>query len=591
MDRSANLEDRIVTLEREVARLAARLAAVELGAPPAPAAGEPPAAVAGAPDAAAIAALGDAERYAGVPALVGRTCLALGGAFLVRSLTESGVLSSGVGVSVGILYALAWLFLADRAAAAGRHLSGAFHALSSALIVYPLLVEATTRFALLAPLPAAAVLAAATALGLGVAWRRAFRTVAWITVIAALGTGMVLLFRTRAVAPFVAYLLALAIASLVFAYGRGWRGQRWLVAMAMDVVVAMLGALLLLGRTPPPWLEPGPVLAAQLGLVIVYLGAFVLRLLFQERDVTPFAIVQTCLVLLIGFEGALALAQGGVRQGIAVAALAAGVLLHVGLARRSEQRAGHGVAVAYFSSLATFLAAESLRPLLPASVYPALWAAAAVAVAALALAGRRPVLQAHGALLATAAALASGLLMVSASALTAAARAAWREPTATAGLVLLFAAATALLLYRGAPREGVDRLASAARLLALAVALAGLGGIVVRLLGGPLAGAPGAAADPGRLAVVRSAVLAGSAILLALARWLAGRPELSKIAGVLLALGGFKLLVEDLRVGSAGTLVFSLALYGGALILVPALARRARGAGTGEPPAPATAPD
>ena len=85
---------------------------------------------------------------------------------------------------------------------------------------------------------------------------------------------------------------------------------------------------------------------------------------------------------------------------------------------------------------------------------------------------------------------------------------------------------------------------------------------------------------------MRSAVLAGSAILLALARSLGGRPELSKFAALLLAAGGLKLLIEDLRVGSAGTLVFSLALYGGALILVPALARRARGV-AGEPPAAA----
>ena len=580
MDHPSTLEDRVVTLEREVGRLSARLAAVERPTPVA-AGGE---AVEGSAIEAAAAA--GVARLEGVPALVGRTCLVLGGAFLVRSLTEAGTLSSGIGVSVGVLYALGWLVLADRAAAAGRHLSGAFHALASALIVYPLLVEATTRFGLVAPRPAAVLLALATALGLAVAWRRAFRTVGWITVLAALGTGMVLLFRTRAVTPFVIYLLALAVASLVFAYGRGWRGQRWLVAMSLDVVVAMLGALLLVGRTPPPWLGIGPVLLAQLGLVVVYLGAFVLRLLFQERDVTPFAVLQTCLVLLIGFEGALALAQGGARQAIAAGALAAGVLLHVGLARRSERRAGHGVAVAYFSSLATFLAAESLRPLLPASVYPALWAAAAAAVAALALAGRRPVLQAHGALLATAAALASGLLLVSLDALATAARAAWREPTTTTGIVLLFAVATALLLYRGAPREGPQRLAAAARLLALAVALSGLGGLVIRLVAEPLAGAPGEAADPGRLAIVRSAVLAGSAILLALARSLGGRPELSKFAALLLAAGGFKLLIEDLRVGSAGTLVFSLALYGGALILVPALARRARGV-AGEPPAAA----
>lgn len=568
----STLEERVLTLEREVSRLSARLAAVERVAPE-----ESPTAPSPEPEAGATTGFAaDVSRLEGLPALVGRTCLALGGAFLVRSLTEAGTLSSGVGVSVGVLYALAWLVLADRAAAAGNHLSGAFHALCSALIVYPLLVEATMRFGLLAPRPAAAVLALATALGLAVAWRRSFRTVAWITVIAALGTGMVMLFRTRAVLPFVAYLLALAVVSLIFAYGRGWRGQRWLVAMAVNLVVAMLGSLLLFAKTPPPWLDPAPVLLAQLGLVVVYLGAFVLRLLFQERDVTPFAMIQTCLVLLIGFEGALALAAGATRSAIAIGALAAGALLHVGLARRTERRSGHGVAVAYFSTLATYLAAESLRPLLPASVYPGLWAAAGVAVAGLALAARRPFLQAHAALLASAAAFASGLLLAAASALAAGARTAWREPTPTAWLVLLLAVVSAALLYRGAPLEGADRLARAARVLALGVALAGLGGGIVGLLAGPVAGAPGDAADPGRLAVVRSAVLAVAAILLAWARGATGRAELARFAAVLLAAGGAKLLLEDLRVGSAGSLVFSLALYGGALILVPALLRRAR---------------
>jgi hypothetical protein len=101
----------------------------------------------------------------------------------------------------------------------------------------------------------------------------------------------------------------------------------------------------------------------------------------------------------------------------------------------------------------------------------------------------------------------------------------------------------------------------------LAVALLGIGGLVIRV---------GAGADPGALAALRSAVLAGAAIGLAGAALTLRRRELVGFAWGVLAAGGAKLAIEDLRVAGAAHLVFSLALYGGALIAVPALARRLR---------------
>lgn len=571
------LDERVRELEQTVARLSARLDALE--GFPAPAATRHETAPAAAPAgvAAADSLLPAEDRLAGLPALVGRTCLVLGGAFLVRALTEGGTLSNALGVGLGVLYALAWLFLADRAAAGGDHLSGAFHALASALIVYPLLFEAAARFSLLAPWPAAALLAGATALGLFVAWRRAFRTVAWITVLAALGDGVLLLFRTRAVAAFVCFLLTLAVGSLVLAYGRGWRGQRWVVAIALDAVVALLGALMLLERRPD-WISAGPVLLAQLGLVAIYLGAFVLRLLVQEREVTPFAITQTLVALLVGFEGALTIGQGALRTGIAVSALALGAVLHAVLARRTEREVGQEQAFAYFSTLATFLAAESTRVLLPGAIYPALWVAAAVMLAVLALGAARPVLQMHAALLAAAGALGSGLALASVAALAFKAASPWPSLSPTALAVLLLALATAALLVRAGKREEPSPLATFSRITALVVASLGLLGALARGAGALLAAAPGDAASAGRLAVVRSAILALAALALAAWRSGGGKPELARLAWLVLAVGGLKLLAEDLRVGSAVHLVMSLACYGVALIVVPALLRRARSA-------------
>lgn len=560
------LEARVARLEAAVARLEARLAdartfptEVESVASVEPAAG--PAA---------------AEGWTGAPALLGRSCLVLGGAFLIRALTDGGTLPAAFGVALGLVYATVWLALADRASARGLALSGTFHAAASALIVYPLLFEASTRFALLPPAGAAAALAVATAAGLAVAWRRRFHAVAWITLGAALAVTTLLMFRTRAPLPFVVTLLLVAAASLALAYGRGWRGQRWLVALAVDAVVLLLGALRLVGRTPPEWLGVGTVLTAQLGLVAVYLGALGVRLLLQGRVVTGFAVTQTVLALAIGFEGALAIAGGETRRLLGAAALAAGALLHAGLARGSERRFGHGFAVGYFASVATFLAAEGTRVLLPASTYAPLWLLGALGLAWLCRDGGRPILQIHAALLTLAGTIASGLAASTLAALARRPGDAWPPFTPAAIAVLGLALATAVILHRSAPRAGPSRAAATVRLATLVTALAGLGGWTVRLAAGALAGAPGPEASAGTLAAIRTAVLAVAAVALAAASAGAGRAALARTAFVVLVLAGAKLLGEDLRVEGAGHLVFSLTLYGGALIAVPALVRRAR---------------
>jgi hypothetical protein len=84
------------------------------------------------------------------------------------------------------------------------------------------------------------------------------------------------------------------------------------------------------------------------------------------------------------------------------------------------------------------------------------------------------------------------------------------------------------------------------------------------------------AGDAGVAAVVRTAILAALAIGLALAarRW--AWPELGWLVYPLVALGGVKLILQDLRVGRPATLVLSLALYGAVLVLAPRLLRPGR---------------
>ena len=128
--------------------------------------------------------------------LVGRLFLVLAGGFFLRAMTDSGVLAPPVGLSIGFAYAMAWLLFADRAGGRRQIPSAVFHALAVAMIAYPLLVEAATRFKVIGGTASALAVTALTVAMLAVAWHRRLRAVAWITVIAAIATSAALLVQT-----------------------------------------------------------------------------------------------------------------------------------------------------------------------------------------------------------------------------------------------------------------------------------------------------------------------------------------------------------------------------------------------------------
>jgi hypothetical protein len=85
--------------------------------------------------------------------------------------------------------------------------------------------------------------------------------------------------------------------------------------------------------------------------------------------------------------------------------------------------------------------------------------------------------------------------------------------------------------------------------------------------------ARGASLAPPQLAVIRTVVTCAAALLLVFAgsRW--NRREFVWMAYGAVALGGFKLVLEDLRLGTTRSLALSLFFYGAVLILIPRLAR------------------
>lgn len=217
---SSSTEDQLQELTRRVAAFESRLVALEQGAAHAELAA-PVAAVAAPP------ALAPGLDPLGIVTNLGRALIVLGGAFLLRALTESGTWSPVIGVSLGLLYALTWIATSTRAAVGGHRLRAIFDGGAALLIGFPLIVEATLKFGLFTPVPAALALAAFSACVLLSANYGRLPGLAWLGSMGGLATGLLLMARSGEAAPFSFYFTALGVGTLWLGYLREWRGLRW----------------------------------------------------------------------------------------------------------------------------------------------------------------------------------------------------------------------------------------------------------------------------------------------------------------------------------------------------------------------------
>jgi len=302
---SSSLESRLAILADAVSRLEARVADLEVARP----AQKFPLEAVLASGQMAPATLPSPGRIMG---LIGRVCLVLGGATFIRSLVDARTLPQGWGVALGLAYAITWALLALRTT---QPLDAAFHALASILIAYPLIVESTVRFGILAPGLAALLLLLVACLQVAVAWRRDLGAILWIASLAALGSGLATMAMVRSIEPFLAVFLILGVAIYWLTEGRRWQGLRWPAALVADLGVLILTSLAAWpGGSPETYrsITPGRAIAFALALALLYLARFALRLLPQPRAVNRFQIAQTSRLPPVGFRGSLA---GAVRRG------------------------------------------------------------------------------------------------------------------------------------------------------------------------------------------------------------------------------------------------------------------------------------
>ena len=501
--------------------------------------------------------------------LVGRTFIVLAGAFLLRALSESGLIPGRTGAMLGLAYAILWLAAADRQTGAPTQLSRLFHGLAAMLIALPLLSEATTRFHFFSPPTAAGTLGIVVALALAVAYHRRLQILAGVTTVGAAIAMPVLAIATDSTGPFALLAIGVVAGTWVLGETRKWRWLAWPAGLAE---LFLAGTLVARALHVPPLESAATALAVLTVLLIVATAPFVIRAYREIASVRVFDAAHAALAAPISLVGLMGVSHSLSAIAVAIVGVvligAGAVLYTVGFARvLPRQGAGRNFYTATSVALAyVVVGASQLLSPMGLSVLLSI-----LGVVALLLSGwfDRALLAVHATLSLAVAAIASTLLGAT-LAVWAGSPPVWPSITgaALAALVALVAAAVYGITR---PPSTPRWLGVAAYVLLSVLALGALGGALLIWLGPSVAGVP---AVPSVLATMKTGLLAGSAVLLAgIGRRRQWR-EIGSMAYLALAVGALQVIVEGISVTRASTLVVALAMYGSALVAASRLLRR-----------------
>lgn len=574
-DRIVRLESAVDQLRLAVQSLQARIDSLEQDRPPITVSGTNNAANEGTMRSLlGLRAPGAAARNPRDPivalSLIGRLFLVLAGGFFLRAMTEAGVLAAPVGIGLAFLYALVWLVLADRSSRRGQSTSALFHAVGAAMVAFPLLVEATTRFKVIGVTGSALGLVLLTLAFLLVATRRRLHAVAWIAVVGAIPTSLVLLLKTGTPAPFALYLIMFGVATLWLAHAHGWTAIRWPVALAADLAVA---GMTLRTLAPEQAASVGTAILLQVTLVGAYVASIVARTLPRDRAVTLFEATQTGIALVVGFGGAIFLTRSTATLPVlmGLASVVFGVACYALAFRFVGSPEAGDRNVYFYTTLALVLVLAGLTLDLHEQWLGTVSAVFAVLAVAAWFRHGRLYLLLHGVAYLVAAGIASRALSYSAWAFVSSPEK-WTPPSAVMVVVTVAAALAAwFAARRPEPHGGVP--ANGMRLVIVVTLVWVASGCIVGLLAPGLAGTVDGVVDLGALATVRTGVLAAVTLLVAS---VARRPQFREWAWLvypLLVFVGLKMVAQDFSHSRPATLFIALALYGIALIVAPRLRR------------------
>jgi hypothetical protein len=516
-----------------------------------------------------------------VPVL-GKAVLGIAGAYLLRAIAESGVTPKLPILIVAIVYAGLWMLWAVRTQAASRFASAAY-AVTATLIFVPLLWESTVRFQVLSPAFTAVVLIAFVVLALALSWQRNLQLIPWIATLSAVITAVALIIATRALVPFTACLLAVALATEVAASLERRLSLRAVPALAADFAVWLLVDVMTSSAGVPDGYHSVSAITITvicLLLFAIYGASIAIRTFALRWPITIFEIGQGVVAFALAAFGVMRATQGVAAPALGAFSLLLAAFCYWGnLSRFTGENYARDRWVSSTYAAALLLAGAFL--LFPTNLQAPFLSAAAVTAVFFYARTRKLSLGIHASLCLAAAATVSSLPSFVASAMAGKIPSApswdfWIVATSAAACYILGSQSAqtpepAPEQNQGQKNKDPKKRRSLWVFPAALVAFAAAALAVVAIL---WLTAGRIELSPSHLSVIRTVVNCALALALAYlgSRW--NRIELAWVAYTAVGFGTLKLLFEDLRFGNAASLVLSLLFYGLILILLPRLTRR-----------------
>jgi len=556
--RVRELEARVVALESQAERSRA-IEALLTGAPP-------PGSV--------QTTVADHERLSvevagGEIPTLGRAVLGMAGAFLLRAIAESGAVPQLPVLFVGIVYSALWMIWAARIRPANRF-ACVIYAVTSALILAPMLAESSLRFHVLPDNLAAATLAAFVVMSLVLAWPQKQQFIPWVATLVGVFTAPVLLIGNQVVVPFAIALLVMALATEA-AFCLGHRlSLRAVPALAADLSVLLLAYVMVLAgdaaRGYPP-VSTAMIVALSVAPLAIYGSSIAVRAFALRQKITFFDVVQGIVALLLAALLTMRVTHGAAAMWLGLLFLLLAMACYWGaLARFAEEPYTRNRRISAIWAAALMLAGTAL--LFSSDLRVSLLCLAAVATAAVYTRTAQLTLGLHASVYLAAAAASSPLPDYVKGALAGTLPAAPRWTIAAAVI-------SAAVCYAVGTRRESDR-SSRRMLWVVPAALVGFAGAALLVSAIAALAASRVELSASRLSVIRTIVICALALALGFLASRSRRRELGWLAYTALAVGSLKLVIEDLRFGNAASMMVSLLFYGMILILLPRLLRRVR---------------
>ena len=504
---------------------------------------------------------------------IGKVFLGVAGAYLLRALAESGSLPMWAVAGAAMLYAGAWLLAASRTPSP-PFFAGASYATTAAVILPPMLWELTLRFKVMPAWAAATALLLFAALAAVLAWKQKLASVVVPPVAFSAVAALALLVGAHDPFPFVTALLLMALIAEGAATTDRWPGLRPLVAIPLDLAMIALVLIYTGSNGVPPEYKPlaeAGLLKLFVALPVIY-GVFVLaRTLVLRRQIGVFETGQMTAALLLSGFGILRATHGSAAIVLGVFCLAAAAGCYWLSYSRFEAPAFRW-SYHVFSTWAIALALAGSLLCFPANFDVFFLGAGAIAAMFIGVRSGRVALAFHGAVYLTALALISGALQYGfeLSIGNPPQAGGWLVWTAFVFTIICYALVWGFSLATHSADAQEQQWPHSIVRLALA-ALATLAALAAALTAFHLAFP---AATAARMAAGRTLVICLLAVLLGWSGSRFRRAELLWLAYAAIVFCTLKLLLEDLRSGSAVTIAFSFFCYGMVWVLVPRFSRK-----------------